>query len=135
MKKPDYQLELQKLAPSVCFDVSWSHDEDARWPKDCGERGDYMPYNTDVTAKAIVEGEEIEGGACMGGTWELPDAIDPEIGGFLPQMLEEAAADLMRFEMPMELERQVSAARLFLKAVLRKRWEDQQIERGVPDGA
>lgn len=129
MKKPDYQLKLRELAPSVSFEVEWSPDEDARWEKEWGEQGNFEAYNTDVRAKAIVKGEIIEGWECMGGTWEIPDKKDPEIGGYLPQMLLGAAEDLMKQVIPMELEKELTACVLFLKALLRERWEAQQREK------
>ena len=130
MKTPDYQLKLRELAPSVVFDVAWSHDEDARWPKDCGERGDYIPYNTEVTARAIVGGEEVEGRACMGGTWEIPGKMDPEIGGYLPQMLEEAASELITQKgIPLKIKIELRAVIGFLKTLMRQRWQEQQSSR------
>ena len=97
MKTPAYQERLKKIAPSVYFNVSFTYDRDARWPKCCGENTeDLVAYNSDVSASAIIGGVYLEGNGYLGGSWWPDGEPDPEINGYLPQKLLEAALDLKR---------------------------------------
>ena len=129
MKIPEYQSHLKVLAPSVVFSVEWVIDKwPGRWQPEWGDQEDFECYNTDITAKTIVGGEEVEGVAYLSGTWERPGSIDPEIGGYLPQELEQAAADLLKRELPLKIQIELRAVTAYLRTVMRQRWEDQQKE-------
>lgn len=84
---------LREVAPQVVFSVGREPDDDARWPQDCGERGNFDPYNYDFKAFVIERGELIEREAYLGGCWD-DGPMDVECGGYLPQKLQEAAQDL-----------------------------------------
>jgi len=125
--EPDYQLRLAEIAPSVAFGVEWTLDPDCVWDGDEDfPIEDYVAYDTDVYAKAIVAGVEIEGVARMGGTWEKREEIDPEIGGYLPQMLLGAAEDLFEIAgASPAICTELLAAITFLKQVLQERYDAQ----------
>lgn len=96
---PEGILEgLRKIAPSVAISVSWELDSYFSWygdGPDPREEG-YSLYNVTVTAKAIVDGEEEEGHAYLGGSYSKPNEHDPNIHGYFPQMVDEALSDLYR---------------------------------------
>ena len=95
---------LRLAAPSVSITTEWEHDDDSagEWselsrPGECfdGEdRDDWTCWQSTVTARAIVNGEVIEGNAYLGGTWEKygddPRKSNPDISGYFPQMAREA---------------------------------------------
>lgn len=89
--------ELRRIAPNIAFSVNWEGDPYHSWDgdgPDPREEG-YEPHNVDVIAHAIVNGEDIEGRNNLGGVYDKPDERDPDIHGYLPQMLEEAAKELL----------------------------------------
>ncbi len=91
---------LATLAPSVAFSTLWEHDTDAKWDIEDPslDPRDFQAWQTDTSARAIVDGREIEGNAYLGGTWiefgEDPAKVNPEISGYLLQKLDEATQDL-----------------------------------------
>ncbi len=89
---------LKKIAPTVVFSTEWTPDRHFKWDGDGPdpiERG-LIAFDVDVTATVIVNGEFKEGKASLGGTYEDPDKKDPDISGFLPQMLQESATELLK---------------------------------------
>lgn len=125
--------ELKKIAPNIVFSVRREEDPNYRWDgdgPDPAEEG-YVAYDVDVTARAIVNGEDIEGRNSLGGTYNKPDEFDQDISGYLPQMLEEAAKELLMqlrdvvgLEEP--IDRQAMAAGKYLREVMRLRYEEQR---------
>lgn len=89
-----------------------------------------MPFDADVYARAILRGKMVEGRASLGACWEVPGDFDSDIGGYLPQMLEEAACDLLGAVAKQGGDAVVSAQLLealsFLKKEMKDRWEKQQ---------
>lgn len=91
------QEQLVAIAPSIEFSVSWSPDHDGRWnEKEWGDQGEVECFNVDVSARAIVRGKMLEGNGYLGGCWEVPGDFDPDIHGYLPQMLQGAIDELLK---------------------------------------
>lgn len=108
MKTP-LQKQLVKVAPSIHIETIWEHDPDcerefkelSRNPGDCfhGEdRDDWEPWQSEIRATAIINGELVSGSAYLGGTWEQagdnPWKSNPEISGYESQMTVEALKEL-----------------------------------------
>jgi hypothetical protein len=99
---------LRLAAPSVSITTEWEHDDDCAgdWrelsrPGNCfhGEdRDDWECWQSTVTARAIVNGEMIEGEDYLGGTWEKygdnPAKTNPDISGYFPGMALNALTEL-----------------------------------------
>lgn len=91
---------LSTLAPSVCLETIWEHDNDAIWdiadPTLCEE--DFRAWQSTVKARAVSIGIMHQGLAYMGGTWEKfgdkPEESNPDISGYFPQMAQEALREL-----------------------------------------
>lgn len=97
--------QLATLATSVSIETIWSHDTDIHPDirKDCDgfeneDPDDWQAWQSKVKASAIVGGKVITGHAYLGGTWQKfgddPAKVNPEISGYLPQMIEEALREL-----------------------------------------
>lgn len=122
---------LKSVAPSIAFSVSWEIDPYFRWDgdgPDPREEG-YEPHNVDVYARAVVGGEVIEGRASLGGVYEKPGEFDPDIHGYLPQMLKETVDEISK-EFRGRLLSEAKAAKKYLKDAMRARYEAQR--RGRP---
>mgnify|MGYP003556210305 CR=1 FL=1 len=104
MKKTELQKALAAIAPSICIRTIWEHDEDCRdirkdvCDMEDEDPDDWQAWQSNVKAVAIVNGEEIEGNAYLGGTWEkagdVPEESNPEISGYENQMTVEALEEL-----------------------------------------
>jgi len=102
--KTKLQKQLATIAPSISISTAWEPDpdfEDIR--KDCDGFDDENPedwqaWQSKITAKTITQGEEVEGNASLGGTWERvgdnPHESNPTISGYEPQMTIEALHEL-----------------------------------------
>jgi len=98
------------LAPSIAIETIWEHDDDASFtehgmtePGGCfhgEEPDDWQAWQSEVKVTAIVGGKLITGSDYLGGTWhkygEDPQAVNPDISGYFPQMLSEALLELTR---------------------------------------
>jgi hypothetical protein len=88
---------LKITRPEIAITVTWEEDHEYEW---CGDGEDpitegFYPYNVDITASTIRNGELIEGNAYLGGCYSKDGGKDdPEIGGYLDQLVEEAVAEL-----------------------------------------
>lgn len=80
----------------------------------CGNPDDFTAWRSEVRASAIVAGKLVSGSAYLGGIWEKcgDKAADsnPEISGYLPQMIEEALRELGRQTTDLALSNQIIAA-------------------------
>lgn len=102
--KTKLQKDLAKIAPSISIQTIWKVDEDCGpISKECdifdpSDDYNWTPWQSNISAIAIVNGEEIEGNAYLGGTWEkagdLPEESNPDISGYEPQMTAEALREL-----------------------------------------
>ena len=128
--------KLAAIAPSVAFNVIWTHDEDARW-SDLAEvmqdenPDDWQAWQSEVTAEAIVDGTELTASTYLGGTWEKygdnPWESNPDISGYLPQMLEKSVDELLKqlIQTDSKVGKELLAAEAFLKDYMRKRYDEQ----------
>lgn len=134
MKHP-VLVALAEIAPSIHFGVHVEPDSDSVWDV-VGDLDpdDFKAWQYDVSATVIAGGEFVEGHAYMGGSWEKfgdnPREVNPDIGGYLLQMLEEAATELRSVVGPGlgdlgEVGRQLSAALAYLKAQMIAAYERQ----------
>ena len=135
MKKTELQKTLATIAPSICIRTIWEHDSDIHPDirKDCDgfddeDPDDWQAWQSNIQAVAIVNGEEIEGNAYLGGTWEkagdVPEESNPEISGYENQMTVEALEELMEAFRPFyekhegeNLEKQINEAVAHCKSI------------------
>ena len=130
---------LRKLAPSVSVAVHWEPDGDAPFSEishcfDDPDPDDWQAWQSEVVARAIVRGNEVCGNAHLGGTWEKsadhPATSNPDISGYLPQMIEEALQEL-RGMLPLghaTLSGELEAAIAFIKTEMRNRYDEQRAD-------
>ncbi len=117
---------LRKIAPSVEFSVEHYEDPTEVWegpdpnPRDEG----FEAYSVTVSASAIWKGKRLTGNAYLSGVWEKPDKIDPDIGGYLPQMLELAAKEL--YIVSGKKIPEAVKAHMYLERVLAERHQEQE---------
>lgn len=102
---------LKQIAPDVAFNIKRERDEYFVWNGDGPDPIDegFDPYDVDVTAEAIVMGEIKQGTASLGGSYFKPQEDFGDIHGYLPQMLVEAATELLE-QVPDGLKPQLTAA-------------------------
>jgi hypothetical protein len=121
--------KLGQLAPSISFDVEWDEDPYFPWDGDGPDPADegMVAHDVIVYARAIVAGRMIEGERSLGGVYELPGKRDPEIHGYLYQMLEEAVEELAHQSgpavsgpVPRGLKQQAARAQRYLQEVMRR---------------
>jgi hypothetical protein len=127
--------DLRRLAPSFVYDVQWDRDENAEWdgdpeadPRDQG----FMAYDVEFTLSYILRGQMITERTYLGGVWEDPDKIDPDVAGYLPQKLLEVTEEALdhKLEISDALKAELEEARKYLKEVLRIRYNAEQRGRG-----
>lgn len=131
MTAEEILAELKKLAPSVVFIVkSYPAEDPLGWDGDGPhpEAQGLVEHESEVTAKAITNGEFVEGSAYLCGSWYTPGEPDPDISGYLPQMLEEAAMELRALFTFGEARDQLASVQLFLREEMRKRYDTQRSE-------
>lgn len=96
--KTKLQKQLAKIAPQISIATHWSLDLDPRGGYDESEEGDWQAWQSNVCCTAIVNGDEIEGNAYLGSTWETagdnPETSNPEISGYENQMTVEALEEM-----------------------------------------
>lgn len=87
---------LKELAPLVAFTVTHAPDHYFSWDGDGPDPRDegYDPHDVTVSAATIHAGTVATGENYLGGHYIKPGEPDPEISGYLPQMLDEAADEL-----------------------------------------
>lgn len=60
---------------------------------------DWQAWQSEVSASAIINGEEVSASAYLGGTWEKatdhPETSNPDISGYEPDMTAEALGELL----------------------------------------
>jgi hypothetical protein len=103
-KASELLATLARLASSISIETIWEHDNDCGpISKDCDgftseDDDEWQAWQSEVKASAIVCGKLVSGSAYLGATWERvgdhPSRSNPEISGYLPQMIEEALHDL-----------------------------------------
>jgi hypothetical protein len=131
--------KLKEFAPSVAFQVGRTADRDFRWDGDGPDPRDegYVPYDVEVSATAIVEGEVFRESANLGGSYMKPEEFDLDVHGYLPQMLLEAAVKLFKQQVEgwsPQIERELEAAVHYLKKVMRERYDREQRRGNIDRG-
>src|ERR1700721_1573741 len=91
------KIDALKLSrPDVVITVSRERDDNFSWDGDGPDpvNDGYYPYDVDVTARTIRNGEMIEGTASLGGSYYQDEEPIGEIHGYLPQKVDEAIEEL-----------------------------------------
>lgn len=100
MKPHELMNALREAAPHVVFEVKWERDPAARRDIDDPtlNEDDFECWQSDVSATTIVGGRFVGGNEYLCGTWERfgdhPSKSNPDISGYLPQMLLGAAEEV-----------------------------------------
>jgi hypothetical protein len=120
--------KLAKVAPSIHFSVVWEPDHSFVWDgdgPDPSERG-YQAYDVAVYARAIVGGAHLEGVNYLGGSYSKPGKHDPNVHGYLNQMLDEALDELSKnMHVGYALSNEIKKAQALLKREREKAYARQ----------
>ena len=88
---------IRRIAPNVSIGIRWEVDPYFVWDGDGpkkAERG-FIPHNVYVSAVVVtMEGKTVFGRGALLARDEVPGQEDPNIGGYLPQMLATALDEL-----------------------------------------
>lgn len=130
MTPNEIYARLRELAPSVVFSAERERDDSFCWDGDGPDpvENGFEAFDITVYAKAAVDGVLVEGRASLGGCYMLPDEELGNVGGYLPQMLEEAAKELYE-QIPSlfgSVRTQLERVMDFLNQELRRRYAEQQ---------
>lgn len=100
MKTHDQIIEhLATELPFVSIETIFESDADAVWDveSDDLDEDDFEAWNTEIKATAIHNGKLLQGSGYLGGTWtKYGDYPDASIGGYFPQMCQEALRELAK---------------------------------------
>lgn len=131
MTADQLQAKLKELAPNVAFDVQLTPDHDFRWDGDGPDPEDdgYTAHDVEIAALAVHQGNMLSGESSMGGHYVNPDKPDPDLGGYLPQMLQEAGETLAQ-QLPDNDPKRDELRKVydFLKQEMRDRYDRQRQE-------
>lgn len=110
---------LKKVAPNIAITTEWEEDPNFVWDGDGPDPAEdgYVAYDVDVFARAIVDGETIEGRGSLGGTYARPGEQDPDVSGYFAQMVEEALGELAD-QTSGAIKKQATDAKRFMKDVM-----------------
>jgi hypothetical protein len=130
MKAQELLEALRTWAPFIVFKIERARDDSFRWdgdgPDPCDEG--FTCYDVDVSATAISKGREYTGHGSLGGHYDK-HPFDDDLGGYLPQLLLEAAQELEDVldegECPAGFSDCRSAIR-FLRIELKQRYDAQR---------
>ena len=94
--KQDCIEALRLTRPDVAITVSRESDGFFVWDGDGPDPTEdgYDAYDVDVVACTIRNGALVEGRASLGGCYFLPDEPLADVHGYLPQMVDEAVAEM-----------------------------------------
>ena len=128
--------ELARLAPSVAFEAARTLDPLYQWDGDGPDPADdgFEPYDVDVTATAVVAGRKVAGTSSLGGSYHRPGEPLDDAHGYLPQMLLEAAEELLGLVEDLDPSQaaavrvHLDAALAFIKREMSARYEAQRAE-------
>lgn len=137
----ELRKQLATVASAIHFAVEYELDSHCSWDGDGPsprERG-FSPYDVTVSATVIVNGEMLTGQAHLGNCWEKPGKFDPDIHGYLPQMIDEALDDLSeaigntvdKSLCEMNAHFNIGDAQRFIDAHMRMEYEKQRKELNV----
>jgi hypothetical protein len=121
---------LKRVAPSIAITVEREEDPYFVWDGDGPDpaKDGFIAYNVDVFARAIVDGDTVEGRSSLGGVYEKPGQEDADIHGYFAQMAEEALGELVA-EVSGSVKKQAQDAKKFLKDVMSWNYEDSHRRR------
>jgi hypothetical protein len=129
MTHEEIYAKLRTIAPLVVFSANKEVDPYFVWDGDCEEPDDMEAHNVSVTAVAIVGGKMIEGAAYLGGCYMAHDEAVGDCHGYLPQMLEEAASELLSLapvgDWRSPLRSEIENAIAFLSGEMKSRYDEQ----------
>ena len=133
--KAEFLAAIAAVAPQIAVHTLWEHDDDYRWEKDLTEQGldedDFQAWQSEVQARCIVNGQEIEGSAYMGGSlYEYGEPPDPDISGYFTHMVGDALEELQKRldGTALTLADQCGAARMEVERELKARRDEQTEE-------
>jgi len=144
MKPHPIIAALASIAPALNIRTEWEHDSDSRFselqaPGCCFENEDpedWQAWQSQIIATAICGGSLVTGHAYLGGTWEKwgedPAKSNPDISGYLPEMIGEALEDLQGRVAAIQstpvltnLQSQITAAMEYIRAEMGRRYDEQ----------
>lgn len=92
------KIESLRLArPDIAISITWEQDPHFSWDGDgpYPENDGYLPHTVEVRATQIRNGEMKTASAYLGGCYSKDGGEDdPEISGYLDQMIDEAFSEL-----------------------------------------
>lgn len=128
--KTEIYLKLANVAPSIAFTATRELDPNFTWDGDGSDPQEdgFDPYDVTVTARAIVNGNMLEGSANLGGSYFQPDEPLEDVHGYLLQMLKEAAQELEDILPAGNTHGQCVAAQRLLKEEMQRAYDAQRAE-------
>lgn len=128
-QQPALLSDLKRIAPLVAVSADREVDEFFTWDGDGPDpkRRGYQPCNVTVRVRIITQGELFEGTNHLGGSYYRAGEAMGDVHGYLPQMVDEAVADLVKsHHMDNNSLMQLNAVHQHLEAHMRSEWEAQQ---------
>ncbi len=120
--------ELRILAPSVVFSARAEEDVSFEWDGYGDEPEDMEPHNVEIRAEAVHAGRLVSGSAYLGGHYMRYNEKPGDVGGYLPQLLQEAAEELKETVCDPDVISQLDAVDAFLAREMRARYDEQRAE-------
>lgn len=124
---------LRKLAPNVAFWIHREHDPDAKWDVDDPslDPDDFECWEFDVSAKCVIGGKLIVGMASLGNSWaKYGVPFDRDLGGYLPQMLQDAQYDLDSLINDERIQIQLNEVEEYLRDLMKREYDACMAGRG-----
>lgn len=131
MTATELYARLKTVAPNVAFGAASKKDHYYVWDGDGPDPVDegFYAHDVEVTATAVTEGAIQTGTAYMCGHYRKDDEPLDDLGGYLPQMLEEAANELVKLTPPdSHLRAELTNALSLLTQEMRDRYDAQRAE-------
>lgn len=90
---------LAEIAPSLNISTAWTSDPYFKWDGDGPDpkKHGYLPHDVEVTATVIHAGQMMEATDYLGGCYDKPGKLCPEIHGYWNQMADAAISELPEF--------------------------------------
>jgi hypothetical protein len=126
MTANELYAKLRELAPSVAFSAHKERDDYYTWDGDGAEPDDVDAHNIDVRAETVAGGVLVSGTASLGGCYMAWGEEIGDVGGYLPQMLRDAAEELKGEVSDADVIRELDAAVAFLRQEMRERYDAQR---------
>lgn len=134
---PQVLAKLKKIAPHIAIKTVWSRDPHFRWDGDGPDPAEdgYLAYDVDVYARAIADGQVVEGRDSIGGSYSKPGQFDPEVNGYFLGLLGRALHDLWEQlkDKDEELDLEINAAKDLIERAARIHYDEQMNPRRKQD--